>query len=347
MNYFNKYKSSAPLLTQQIDEFDLDLLREYSLTHNTPLFGNTVVKLMPFIKNRIKIYVTSPNFIGFDRKVADYLNNINVFFDFDKNKCAKGDIFLDCTGDLIDFGKPKAVSELTQSGSKKYEIRNLDIPVVSIDNSRLKLLEDYFGTGEAFVHAFKENVNSNITGKHFIILGFGKVGKGIARSLIKEKSVVTIIDKDLKALEYAQKKSIHFLPLDEKDELKSLIKGAYCFITVTGVTGIISKSWFLNDLLKSNIILANMGGEDEYGELVPSDRVLNNKVPLNFLRDEPTEIKYLDPAFYAHNLCFKLFCEGKIKKGFQPLPEEYDLQILEKWKQHWKEDISDILELFK
>ena len=43
-----------------------------------------------------------------------------------------------------------------------------------------------------------------------------------------------------------------------------------------------------------------MGVEDEYGETFPADRVLNGKRPLNFLLEEPTQLRYIDATFALH-----------------------------------------------
>jgi adenosylhomocysteinase len=43
-----------------------------------------------------------------------------------------------------------------------------------------------------------------------------------------------------------------------------------------------------------------MGVEDEFGEMVPQSRVLNEKAPLNFMLEEPTHLKYIDASLALH-----------------------------------------------
>ena len=179
MNPYDFFKKEeAPLLTRQIDEFSSGDLKGISVTHNTPLLPSALIKLMPFIKNSITLYASTPEHLGYDNRVIDYLRKNKIEFDFSKDKIAKGDIFLDCSANLLHKGNPKAVCELTRTGSIKYRESNLNIPIISVDDSKIKLLEDYLGTGEGFVRAFKETVNTDLVGKHFIIWGYGKVGKG-------------------------------------------------------------------------------------------------------------------------------------------------------------------------
>lgn len=48
-------------------------------------------------------------------------------------------------------------------------------------------------------------------------------------------------------------------------------------------------------------LIANMGVEDEFGPEVPAERVLNAKSPLNFVLEEPTHLKYIDPTMALDN----------------------------------------------
>ena len=47
--------------------------------------------------------------------------------------------------------------------------------------------------------------------------------------------------------------------------------------------------------------MVNMGVEDEWGKAVPPERMLNNKEPLNFILEEPTLLKFIDPTMALHN----------------------------------------------
>lgn len=306
---------------------------------------STIIKLLPFIINKIPLFVSTPDFLGHDKRASDMLIAQGIPFDLDKSICAKGDIFLDCSANLLGLGTPRGIAELTQSGASKYKDALTNIPIISIDDSKIKLLEAYLGTGEGFVRAFKEKISSDISKKHFIILGCGKVGKGIVKSLKEEGCECTIIEIDNKNEHFAKKRNVNYIFFNEIEEVNRAIRNAYCIVTCTGVKNLISDSPFLETVLSSDLILTNMGAEDEYGQNFPDDRVANKKIALNFALFEPTKLKYLDPVFYAHNLSIVLFLEGKVKPGFNPFPREYDLDILKQWSEYWKEDISEILEM--
>ena len=236
------------------------------------------------------------------------------------------------------------IAELTQSGSKLYEHDTRNIPMVSVDLSRVKFLEDHLGTANGFVRAYKEKVNSNLKGKHFIVWGYGKVGSGIVRGLLHEGAQCTVVDVSSKALERASLKGANCVSPSDKNNLIQVIAQADVLVTATGVASCISQSEYGKVIADSDLTLANMGAEDEFGALFSRDRVLHSKLPFNFSLREPTLMKFLDPVFYAHNRCLQLFVEGRLQNGFQGLPPEEDLKIVTEWQTYWGEDVSEIWE---
>lgn len=338
------FKRDYPFLTRQIEEFS-SLNKAISVTNNTPLMATAFIKLQPFIQNRIKLFVGADKEMH-DERMVKYLAEQNIFMSFDKSECARGDLFLDCGADLIQKGHPKAITELTQTGSMQYKQIKSHVPIVSIDESKVKLLEDYYGTADGFIRAIKEKICDNLKDKHFIIVGYGKIGKGIARRLNQEKAKITAIDLHLdENSDFANYQNVELLHPSEKEGIKKAIKTAYCLVTCTGVKNLMSQAPYAEDLLNSVVVLANMGAEDEFGDKFPTKRVLNNKFAANFLLEYPTLLRYLDPVFYAHNSLFRLFQEGKLKPGFQPFPKELSDDILNEWSNYWQEDISDISKL--
>jgi adenosylhomocysteinase len=71
-------------------------------------------------------------------------------------------------------------------------------------------------------------------------------------------------------------------------------------VTATGVKNALAAPELKKSLLSTSAILANMGVEDEYGEAVPTEKVLNDKGPLNFILEEPTHLKYIDTSLALH-----------------------------------------------
>ena len=84
------------------------------------------------------------------------------------------------------------------------------------------------------------------------------------------------------------------------ETVSSLIYAADFVVTATGVKYALAAPELQEPLLSTAAILANMGVEDEYGEFLPAERVLNNKGPLNFILEEPTHLKYIDTSLALH-----------------------------------------------
>lgn len=147
-------KEDYPFLTRQIEEFS-SLDKAITVTNNTPLMATAFIKLQPFIKNKIKLFVGADKEMH-DERMVKYLAEKKIFMSFDKSECAQGDLFFDCGGDLIQMGNPQAVTELTQTGSMQYKQIKSSVPIVSIDESKVKLLEDYYGTADGFIRAIKK-----------------------------------------------------------------------------------------------------------------------------------------------------------------------------------------------
>ena len=73
-----------------------------------------------------------------------------------------------------------------------------------------------------------------------------------------------------------------------------------------------------------------MGVEDEYGEAIPAERVLNAKGPLNFILEEPTHLKYIDTSLALHAALAELLVQeaGEGGSGLRYPPEELEQRIL-------------------
>ena len=82
--------------------------------------------------------------------------------------------------------------------------------------------------------------------------------------------------------------------------VSALIEKADFVVTATGVAGALNAPELKKSLLSTKAVLANMGVEDEYGEAIPAEKVLNAKGPLNFILEEPTHLKYIDTSLALH-----------------------------------------------
>ena len=112
--------------------------------------------------------------------------------------------------------------------------------------------------------------------------------------------------------------------------VSSLIYASDFVVTATGVKYALAAPELQEPLLSTMALLANMGVEDEYGEAIPAERVLNNKGPLNFILEEPTHLKYIDTSLALHAALAELLVQeaGKGDSGLRYPPEELEQRLL-------------------
>lgn len=157
----------------------------------------------------------------------------------------------------------------------------LDFPVVAVNDSKLKFLFDNrFGTGESSIASFMRNTNLLISGKTFVVAGYGWVGRGIAHKLqgLKAKVIITEVDP-IKALE-AYMEGFEVMPM------KEAVKKGDVFITATGNCKVINEEYF--PYLKDGVILANAGHFNVEIDMEALERISIEK---NEIRDNIKEYK--------------------------------------------------------
>ncbi|MBP5531380.1 MAG: hypothetical protein J6Y54_05065, partial [Lentisphaeria bacterium] len=67
----------------------------------------------------------------------------------------------------------------------------------------------------------------------------------------------------------------------------------------------------------------------EFGADLPAERVLNAKRPLNFILDEPTRLKYIDPTMALDNAGALEVLTGRVERGVADPPAELEKEILD------------------
>jgi adenosylhomocysteinase len=325
-----------PFLTKMINRVRIE--KPYvglKILHNTPLTIESVLKIEPLIAGGAEVTVT--NFKGLPPRdeALEVLRAAHVPMLLVPESNAEYDFHLDCCAHLVAARPPRVGTvELTQTGSEIYKRVNAQYPVMSVDDSKIKILETLYATGDGFVRAMRELQGDEICDKHYVLVGFGKVGQGIARALNKISSNITVVDENISKLPPGTQENIRFIDARKIDEVKEIVRHAYCVVTATGVRGVMSDCYGLNKKdFSQATLLANMGGDDEWGDNFSAFDVLFEKMALNFSLPEPTDIIYLDPIFYAHNLGIELILSGRLNPGYNSMPEDVSTAILQGWQE--------------
>lgn len=125
-------------------------------------------------------------------------------------------------------------------------------PIIVINDSPLKLImENEHGVGPVMIEGFMRETNLQVQAKRFAVIGYGSVGRGIARRLRVLGGHVHVVEPDpIRALEAALD-GMGVATLDQA------IAGAEIFFTATGRPDAIPASAI--DRLRDGAMLANAG----------------------------------------------------------------------------------------
>ena len=344
---FAYYKPSvAPFMHKMLKHYsETQPFKGLSIAHNVPLTQTTLLKIACLQQAGATVTVTNPSFMQQDEATINVLYNEKVRYKSLDDITGEFDFLLDCGAELIDRCHANlGIVELTRTGAMRYEnYKTTKVPIVSVDNTRLKSLETCLGTGEGVYRAITHLSSKDLTNKKLLIFGFGKVGTGIAYYFSKITPHISIVDMLPERLERIKSRKYNAIFGNHIETVETAIKEADIIVTATGIKDLISNSfpqhWFKNK------ILANAGAEDEFGFLFKAEQVLAKKQPVNFALKEPTLMPFLDPIFYAHNLAIEDSLHDQTP-GFRPLNLEDDTLIVEQWAKHHGWSLQQLNNIF-
>lgn len=300
--------------------------------HNTPLTKATVLKIEPLLLGGGEVIVSNVSCLESDIKLIEGLKKSGVKVDLEKKHTDNVDIFLDCSAEMLEYQPPRiGYVELTQTGTLRYKKQPFSKSIISVDDSPIKTLET-IGTGDGFVRALK-CIERNLVKYKVILFGCGKVGRGIHVNLLKEKSDVTLVETDKRIISSLRNLGYKCLDIKDVERIKWELLEANCVVTATGVEGLLS-TYFEREDFPEKCLLANMGAVDEYGDKFSEGDVRYGKRPINFSLECPTQLMFLDPVFYAHNISIDYLVNGdeKFKAGYNPFPHSKALKIYRQWQ---------------
>lgn len=150
-------------------------------------------------------------------------------------------------------------AEETTSGVRPLTVMHADgalrIPVISVNDAKTKyLFDNVYGTGQSCVMTLLDVTNLQIAGRVVVVVGYGWVGKGVAKHAAAMGARVTVTELDpIKALQ-----AIH-----DGYRVRSLADAApeaEVVFASTGIAGVVTAAHL--DLMPDNVILATAGGGD-------------------------------------------------------------------------------------
>lgn len=195
------------------------------------------------------------------RDIDREINKKNVAFAISRNP----DIAIDDGAEFISvlYKKYPDVAKHMLGGTEEtttglHRLRNLEsagllkFPIIGVNDAQTKhFFDNRYGTGQSTIDGILRATNILLTGKIFVVVGYGWCGKGVAlRAKGMGCDVVVCETEPVKALE-AVMDGYRVMPIIEACELADIL------ITVTGNKHVVDK----DDLkrLKSGVIIGNSG----------------------------------------------------------------------------------------
>lgn len=312
----------------------------------TPVFRNTMIQYEAFLAAGAELYVGQDTVL-FDKTIVSELRKRNfsvvslqdVLLLEQNNQFF--DVILDCAGQFASCHPTIGFVELTRSGVQFYQ--NSEKPVYVADSGFVKRIETSLGTGDGYFRALQQLGCKDFKNKNLVIFGSGKVGCGIALQGFRKGCKVTIVTDTSRSQMQGSLQVDFSLFLKEKGmqvvdyknylAISDVILQSDFVVTATGKKSALDQPQIVDAILKTKALVANMGVEDEFGENIPSNRVLNDKGSLNFMLEEPTHLKYIDASLALHAiLAEKLLQEKQSNNLFQGIknpPQDLEQKILD------------------
>ena len=222
----------------------------------------------------------------------------------------------------------------------------LRVPCIAANDARCKyLFDNRYGSGQSTVSAVMDSTNLLVAGKRFVLVGYGWVGKGIARRARGLNARVVVCEVDPFAALEAHHDGFEVLPVREACREADIV------MTATGVRGSLPPDAI--EELPDGALLANAGGiDDEFDVAALRERALETRevrpgveelvleegrsvfvvgggVVVNLSAGEGHPVEIMDLTFAVQALSARYLLEHapSMAPGVHPLPPEIDDEI--------------------
>lgn len=342
---FQQYPAStAPFLHAQYDDWaQSQPLKGLRILHHVPVVNNTLLKIACLVAAGAEVTASNPDFLIPCPQAVAALKKENIPFASDLSKLNRKnyDVYLDCGATLYQtLGAPRiGCVELTGTGDTIYRTLALPCPVISVDKTLTKQLETVFGGAISGVQAIKKLTSNDNLPTAWLIIGFGKIGRGFAYVCQQNNWEVSITDTNADARLQAEKLNLTSVDGNDNNAMRAAIQHADIIITATGGYDVLRDYPIA---LFENKLLGNMGVLDEFGPRFDASQILFEKRPINFALSDPTPIEFIDPEMFAHNQVTVDLLSGKLTPSVHNMKRQDDEQIINRWCQHHGRTRADI-----
>jgi len=222
----------------------------------------------------------------------------------------------------------------------------LKYPIMAVNNAETKWdFDNVYGTGQGTIDGIQRATSTLITGKTFVVAGYGHCGKGVAKRArgLDAEVIITEVNP-IQALK-ARMDGYRVMPMIEA------VKVGDIFVTATGCNDIITEQHFKH--LKNGAMLSNTGHFNVEVDYAALEKIATKKeevrpnmvrytlpggkyvyllaegrlVNLSAAEGHPSEV--MDLSFSNQILCLKHLVEnkGKLKNKVYEISPEQDQKV--------------------
>ena len=238
----------------------------------------------------------------------------------------------------------RGVTEETTTGVARLRAMEaagrLTFPAIAANDARCKhLFDNRYGTGQSTLAAIDRLTNLTFAGREFCVVGYGWVGKGLARYAQGEGGRVTVVEVDPVAALEAHMDGHRVARLEDA------LPDADVLITATGAIDAVPREAL--PLLKDGAVLANGGhhereiaidglgtGEEVRPGVAEHDLgdgrrvyVLAEGRQTNVAGGDGHPVEIMDLSFSVQALAAHLLAQGGLEPGLHPFPPALDAEI--------------------
>jgi adenosylhomocysteinase len=216
----------------------------------------------------------------------------------------------------------------------------LSFPAVLANDARCKhLFDNRYGTGQSTLAAIDRLTNLNFAGREFCIVGYGWVGKGLARYARGQGGRVTVVEVEPVAALEAHMDGHRVARLEDA------LPDADVLVTATGAADSVPAEAL--HLLRDGVLLANGGHHEReiaIDALGPGEEarpgVTAHELPggghayvlvdgrqTNVAGGDGHPVEIMDLSFSVQALAVHLLARGGLEPGLHAFPAELDAEI--------------------
>jgi len=242
------------------------------------------------------------------------------------------------------YAQLQGVSEETTTGVARLRALEaegrLPFPAIAANDAKCKhMFDNPYGTGQTTLTALLALTNVLAAGREFCIVGYGWVGRGLARAADGLGGRVTVVELDPVRALTAHMDGYRVAPL------ASALPDADVVLTATGLIEAIGADAFAS--LKDGVLLANAGHHDREIDVpalaAEADEVIDARPKIktyvlgerrvNVLVDgalvniaglDGNPIEIMDLSFSVQALSVHLLASGGVPAGLNRFPDELD-----------------------